>query len=461
MGEGNPNHDEHGRFSSGDGSSLGREKYRGGGGAAARAYVAGSATVHEHAHRAEYHAKRAQEFLQKATSARSVVDKKKFALSAAVSAKHAATCARRARRAGGDAVQVARADAAAKSAKEHAKAASDHVDGRTTAAPAPAPSVSRQPEQHDKRMAALAEIDKTKAEPMATSYHKNFKDPRGFINPTSKARFESSLKEIAGKHISLEDVTHGFAVPDGYRAELSELGTYSPRLSWNIKTDSGQQVGTMTREFRTKNGKFQVYHDFLRIEEGHQGGGISDTVNGNAFRHYEKWGVDQAAVTSAWIGRYAWNRLGFKFADPDAIVSSAKQFIERHPHLRERKAELLAEAKIRVGKSGPDSIASWDIAGTHPSFTPSGPKASKNPVGMMRFPDTFNDGDKVQKQGLHFGQALLLSGSTPTWRGTMDISRSNPGYMHAITKASVVPKRADASRLVSTPPPSPAWLREY
>jgi ADP-ribosyltransferase exoenzyme len=85
--------------------------------------------------RAKYHAENAKKHAEKAASATKVVDKKKFALAAAVSAKKAGEHAKAAEKAqkkdGGDQAKVAQAKIHAEAAKSHAATAADQADGGT------------------------------------------------------------------------------------------------------------------------------------------------------------------------------------------------------------------------------------------------------------------------------------------------------------------------------------------
>ena len=293
---------------------------------------------------------------------------------------------------------------------------------------------------------------------MATVAHKNHADPKKLLTDSAgepsyqKRNFEYAMHALTGKKITFEEITHGFAVPDGFRAELQNIGRdgRNPTLTWDIidvKTGKIAAIG-FERDFSQRKGKVNVHHAYLVVGHEYQSSGVSDTINGNALRHYEKWGIETANVDAAWVGRYAWPRLGFSFDSPQEILNSTANFIDKHPHLQPRRAELMAEASKRVTQPG--KFADWDIQGesktrSGAAFTPSGPKVAKIAPGAMRFEDEFNTGSgkgpsggAKQVQGYHIGQAVLMSKEAGGMiHGTLPIDRKNPGYLRAITKAKV------------------------
>ncbi len=431
-----------------------------------KTYEATSSNVKDHAARTRFHAHRAEFFAHKASVERDPAKKKDLIEKAKTSATHAATCARRATRSGPGTVGALRAKEYAAKAREHANrgaSSSPHAEAQARAdavhgtpssrAQSSAPRV-HSPSGHNQAKvdAALKAIDENKSKPMATTHHKNFTDPRGVAGTVHARDFEKALRDMSGKAITVAEISHGFAVPDGYKAELTSLSggvsQGSARVSFTIRAADGSSAGVLNRQFdRLPGGGMKVYHELFKINEEHQSKGISDHVNGNALRNYEKWGVKKAAVTAAGVGRYAWNRMGFGFNEPSAIIQSASRFIDKHPHLAAKKTEIMAEVRLRASKSGPHSLAAMDIDGDNPSFTGTGPGMKKVRPGSMRFKDTYNgnpsfgEGGKIAKHGFTFGQAVLLSNNTDMWSGTLPIDRNNDGYLHAISKTSVAKEK--------------------
>lgn len=509
----NPYRDSDGKFASGPGGGPGQkadkpvsERRRAPTWPRGNTYEATSRNVKDHAARTRFHAHRAEFFAYKASSERDPTKKQDLLDKAKTSATHAATCARRAGRAGPGTVGALKAKEYARKATEHATGAqtsarndvyasramprADATAGRVVPGSAAPPGQSRSWSEvqeiiaaeeraarsappppavhlsggHDKAKvdAAIKEIEKAKASPMATQVHKNFSDPRGVQDSARAGEFHRAMKAISGKDITIAELSHGFAVPDTYTlrdadGNITETGKYKMELSsvstsgsslaivsFKIVDKNGDTAATMERQFKKlPGGGVSVYHANFRIVKAHQGSGLSDHVQGNAFRNYEKWGVKEAKVTAAGVGQYAWARLGMAFNNPDDAVHAAERFISRNPHLTSKKAELMAEVRLRATKSGPHGLAAMDVKGDNPNFTGTGPKMKKVAQGSMRFKDTYNerptygDGGEVQKHGFSFGQAVLMSPAMEMWGGTMKIDRNNDGYLHAISKTKV------------------------
>lgn len=261
---------------------------------------------------------------------------------------------------------------------------------------------------------ALDAIDAESKLPMATSFHPNMADPSGIITPDRRRAFEEHMHDVFGTHVTLEEVSHGFAVPDDYEARLTGLGHDS--ITWDIRHKVSGEAATLNRQFRiADDGTPEVYHALFDVPKALQGRGLSDTVNGNALRHYEKWGVKRAAVSAHWVGRYAWSRGGFRFKDPSSVLAAFERFIDRHPVLRARKAEMMAKAAAFVPVPG--KLAVWDEAG-------------------LLFQDEERD-SKNFGQMVPLGRAFLLSHNMAPWGGILPIDRKDAGYLLAIVKNKV------------------------
>lgn len=271
--------------------------------------------------------------------------------------------------------------------------------------------------------AALSAIDKEKRAPMATTFPENFSTEGWSPDRLLRKRleFEAGIKSVLGKSISLEEIAHGFKLPAGYKMKLDKMGAKNsgPTLGFTIETDSGEFVGNLDRSFGStgegENKKSYVAHDGLVIEEKFQGKGISDTLNGNALRHYEKWGVDEIRTTADQVGRYAWARLGFNFATPadeDRMAREFEGFIDKaakkDPVLKNRTEELSKLAKELV--KYPWKLAKWDIG--------------------VQFPDHYSG-----KGTVTIGKSFLMS--REPWEGRLAIDRKNEGYLTAISKSKV------------------------
>lgn len=267
------------------------------------------------------------------------------------------------------------------------------------AVPPPALPAVRPPEPADDRAwkRAVNEMART---PMAKEYHPRCdveafeRDPK---NAARKADFENELRHIFGKRITLEEVTHGFAVPPGLRAELASVAVDldgKARISFRIK-DGERTAGTLDRFFHTHGGKGAVEHDLLLIKDEYQGRGISDHINGSALLRYKKWGVENATVSAAWVGRYAWARMGFSFEYPADMFTEFSDWATRRyaktPHLL---PGVLSKAE-RLIHDEPWTFAKW------------------------------------QEGDVKVGNEFLLDGNTPVWKGVLPINDSSGGYANA------------------------------
>jgi SPP1 gp7 family putative phage head morphogenesis protein len=274
-------------------------------------------------------------------------------------------------------------------------------------------------EEERQQKEALKEIAAEKQRPMATTYHPNMTDPNSVASPANKQRFEDSLEHVLGRRVPLEEISHGYAVPDGFEARLHDLHARGnqPTVEWKLYEKSTNKfAGTLIRDFGKERGKPYVHHAYFKLEKAFQGSGLSDHVNGNALRRYEKWGVKHVDVNAAWVGRYAWARLGYQFKYPDQILRSFDRYLAKQPSLAHRKTELTTIVRELV--KNPTKLAAWDLEG-------------------QQFPDEFNKGGKTAQ----FGKAFLLSDDVGMWDGYIDVNRKNPGYLTAIRKAHVVPRK--------------------
>jgi GNAT superfamily N-acetyltransferase len=258
--------------------------------------------------------------------------------------------------------------------------------------------------------AALAAISKEAKKPNAAKYHKNFslgefgvKDQK--VKKYSefslrKSNFEEAVSQKIGKRITLEELSHGFAVPDGFTATLTGMSDRLSSISWKITDSEGAFVGDIIRSFGTTyKGESYIQHDSLFLKPEYRGKGISDTINGNALRHYEKWGIEEIQVDAVQIGRYAWARLGFNFASPPEMLRQFNEFSNLLPLKIQKKSREIAKRLVNE----PWKLAKWDI----------GLKIDGNPIG----------------------KAFLLT--TAPWKGNIKVDRKNEGYLNAISKSKV------------------------
>lgn len=280
-----------------------------------------------------------------------------------------------------------------------------------------APKTVASPSKEIALQAAIAAIDEEKRRPLAKSYPKGFKlgdyasDPDF---PKKKQRFERSVSKLLGKSITLEEIANGFSPPKGVQAKLMHIGEEmggGEQIAWQLLNSAGEEIGFLNRSFGRSKGKSYVKHNNLHIEREYQGEGISDTINGNAFRRYEKWGVDQVKIEAADAGKYAWARLGFTFDDPEQTLDAFHTYVGTMPELANQKEKLIPIAQELVKE--PWKLAKWDIG--------------------VELPDEYNKA----KPKIPLGKAFLLSNVNNPWDGHMPVDRKNEGYLTAIAKSKV------------------------
>lgn len=220
-----------------------------------------------------------------------------------------------------------------------------------------------------------------------------------------EAKVSERMHEYTGKPVSLAEISHGFSVPDGYKATLKHVATDDPSalgLEWHITNAAGARVGTLSRSFFPGG---EVHHGALFIQSEYQGAGIAASINGAALRRYKSWGIEQATVHAVEVGRYAWARLGFNFDSPGMALENFQHWVASHPHLLDRIDELTEKARVLINE--PHKLAAWREPGV-----------------------TFTHQIHGKDEEIDIGKAFFLKGEE--WNGTMAIDDANDGYRNAL-----------------------------
>jgi SPP1 gp7 family putative phage head morphogenesis protein len=294
--------------------------------------------------------------------------------------------------------------AAQKAAEAAAKKAAEEAAAQAAAQAAAA--------KVDENAANLAAVKRMKSQPLATEVH-----PR--MNVAAVADFDANLfrkgtKQIAGIDVSLEEMTHAFAPPEGYTGKVKKIGPGNFEVFYFDA--NGKFVGELKRDFRA-NGK--VHHTWFVLAPDFRGGGFSDTINGQALLRYEKWGVKKVSVDAAWVGRYAWARMGFTFTNTDEVLGPALDFIKKKVSAAKRadyKAKLLKLIKE------PWKLAKWDEGD--------------------QFDVSFTSlGNQQLKGSYAIGKAILLHGNMPMWEGEMPVGTGDDGYLTALRMLKVAERK--------------------
>lgn len=99
---------------------------------------------------------------------------------------------------------------------------------------------------------------------------------------------------------------------------------------------SGGRAGTVSRNVTlSPNGRLNVYHAYLKLNESLHRTGFASRFNEDAYRRYAAAGVDDVTVTAALsAGGYVWARTGFEFAPMGADLTEGAQALLRAQKLR-------------------------------------------------------------------------------------------------------------------------------
>jgi hypothetical protein len=264
----------------------------------------------------------------------------------------------------------------------------------------------------DENAANLAAVKRMKSEPLATTYHPRM--DMSAISEYETGRFRKNTKHGCDVDVSLEELTHAFAPPEGFTGKVKKV---SPgNFEVNYFDEKGRFVGELKRDFRPDG---EIHHTYFVLAPDFRGGGFSDTINGQAMLRYEKWGVKKASVDAAWVGRYAWARMGFTFKDPDQVLRPALDFIKKKVPAEKRadyKAKLLKLIKE------PWKLAKWDEGNQHD-------------VSFKSL------GNQEQKGSYAIGKAILLHGNMPMWDGVMPVGGDDGGYLTALRLLKVAERK--------------------
>jgi SPP1 gp7 family putative phage head morphogenesis protein len=247
-------------------------------------------------------------------------------------------------------------------------------------------------------------VDEMAATPMATAFH-----PRCDASwlteskdwPEKKAKFEARMAEIFGKPITVEELTHGFQAPPGFKMKLMGIKVNAdghPTMDFRMAdtTSSSSMAGkvaSMTRTFHPYKGGGAVKHDLLEVNEAYQGKGIADHINGSALLRYQKWGATHATTEAAWVGRYAWARTGFSFKSAEVVeqMSGAwRAYAAKHGYA----ADVVAKGEKLLVEE-PWTFAKW------------------------------------QEGNAKVGKGFLLDHETPVWHGHLPVGPDSPGWNNA------------------------------
>lgn len=303
------------------------------------------------------------------------------------------------------ATQQARAEREARvRAREEAKAAKQ----------ASKKLVAVQATQLDDNAANLARVKYHKSQPFATTMHERMEINKSSVSDGDLKGFRKGTAKLFGKELTIEEMSHGFAPPPGYVGKIFAVKDGGFEVKYFEKS-TGKLVASLDRDF-WRDG--EIHHSYFVLAGDFRGGGFSDAINGRAMSRYEKWGVKNVSVDAAWVGRYAWARMGFNFKDPSLIWDKAERFIRKNVADPAKAAAYIEKAKLLVKE--PWKLAKWDDGDL--------------------FEVAFDASGTTQRGSYPLGKAIMLHDNMPLWKGILPIGEQNPGYLNALRMLKVADK---------------------
>jgi hypothetical protein len=255
--------------------------------------------------------------------------------------------------------------------------------------------------------ANLDAVHKMKKQPMASTFHPSIEIPDHVKRALGGIDPDTGTVSWRGK-ITLEEATHAFAAPPGYKGKVIEAGSDGIRIEYFSLKD-GSKAATLERHFYSKT---EIHHSLFVIESTNRSAGFADTINGQAMLRYEKWGLKKISVDAAWVGRYKWAKMGYNFDDPSSIYRAGSEFINKYVPA-EKRADYKAKLAHLVRE--PWKLADWDDGDQY--------------FASFRLP-----GNEGKSEGNHpIGKAMLLHGETMgMWSGHIELGGESEGYKRAL-----------------------------
>jgi GNAT superfamily N-acetyltransferase len=217
--------------------------------------------------------------------------------------------------------------------------------------------------------------------------------------------------------VPVEELSYAFAPPEGFTATVVAVSDKS--ISMTFQDADGKDVGKLVREFRPDG---EVHHSLFVLDQDARGAGFADQVLAQSLVRYEKLGVKKVTVDAAWVGRYKWATLGFRFDDKDSSAGYDRAEVEKQVErfLFANVASEETQQQVRGLLNEPWKLARLTDGNEYEVEFQSGPDRSDRSTGRF-----------------HLGKALLLQDKMPTWTGVLDVDRNNEGYLHALSKLKV------------------------
>lgn len=148
-------------------------------------------------------------------------------------------------------------------------------------------------------------------------------------------------------------------------AAMSDPNRRASKLTFNLeghfKDPQGREIKlpglNVQRTFTWDNGDLTVYHDYFKLPDSAQGGGLGTAYIESSFDHYKKIGLRRVTVSAALDnGPYQWALMGFnwdKDRGGDTSRNSALANVQIHHKVLENYQANLGF----YGNLGPESVA--------------------------------------------------------------------------------------------------------
>lgn len=206
-----------------------------------------------------------------------------------------------------------------------------------------------------------------------------------------------------GDPLTVAELTHGFAPPDGFTARIEHLSTDPLGIRIEYLAPSRTRAATLVRHFP---GDGVMRLSLLDVDDLWRGVGVfSSTINGQTLLRYLKWGLRRLVVEAKDQGRYAWALAGFSFDDPGQAVRAGDAFLDEHlPDGAEAHRAIL-----RKLVEEPWLLARWDDRRQYDwSFTDA---AGKPRSGRAHLGKALLLGRHAGRAGMHLELNFLSQGA--------------------------------------------------
>jgi hypothetical protein len=125
---------------------------------------------------------------------------------------------------------------------------------------------------------------------------------------------DSGIDRVFGRELSVDDMRGLFSL-DHLKAYADEVGS-SVHTSLEVNGSSVEFIGEVGRDFKIHttykqgyNG-VEIYYNFLHIPQEMEGSGAAKKLLGDMLAPLESLGASQVTLSAAWVGQYAWLKLG-------------------------------------------------------------------------------------------------------------------------------------------------------